>query len=70
MFGTRPLLALERAWVKAPICIEGENAIGTANDAHRLTIHKFNQQVGHAYALTREAGNRVTARVLQHPLVR
>ena len=70
LFGTRPLLALEGVRLKAPICIEGENAKGTPNDANRLTIQKFNKQVGHAYASTSEAGNWVTTRIVLHPLER
>jgi hypothetical protein len=48
LFGARPLLALEGVRLKAPLCIEGENAKRAPNDTNRLAI-RSNVELGSRY---------------------
>ena len=61
-------MAIEFAPVQASFIVEGENPKGGPNDANRVTVQKLNDNVGHAYASSREAGNALAWRIPEHPL--
>jgi hypothetical protein len=62
------LLLFKFARVDAAFGIESKNGKRAPNDAHRVSVHKFDHDAGHSRSLPCKNGQTVACRISQHPV--